>query len=211
MAGNTNQHTAAATVRVGASSGNGAGLSIHFHLVGEGGAGDAMEERDSAGAGDASTASFTGDSKPAANRSRKWFQYASVTGWESAQEILVELSDAQVQGGAWRAGKMSENKHHVVYNFRCPFHSTHGCPWEVRVRILKHQLDQGEKSGEKEPVRMCKTSEERKKEHALHVCDVELDEKFPHADHTEIQTNGPHQFWVCAAEGNVTGNLMMYA
>ena len=90
----------------------------------------------------------------------KWFQHASVTGWESAQEILVELSDAQVQGGAWRAGKMSENKHHVVYNFRCPFHSTHG---------------------------------ERKKEHALHVCDVELDEKFPHADHTEIQTNGPHQ------------------
>ena len=47
----------------------------------------------------------------------KWFQHASVTGWESAQEILVELSDAQVQGGAWRAGKMSENKHHVVYNF----------------------------------------------------------------------------------------------
>ena len=49
---------------------------------------------------------------------------------------------------------------------------------------------------------MCKTSEERKKEHALHVCDVELDEKFPHADHTGIQTKGPHQFWVCAAEGN---------
>ena len=39
-------------------------------------------------------------------------------------------------------------------------------------------------------------------EHALHVCDVELDETFPHADHTGIQTNGPHQFWVCAAEGN---------
>ena len=29
-------------------------------------------------------------------------------------------------------------------------------------------------------MRMCKTSDERKKEHALHVCDVELDEKFPH-------------------------------
>ena len=64
-----------------------------------------------------------------------------------------------------RGGKgPSETKKHMVYNFRCPFHSTHGCPWEVRVRILKHQLDQGEKSGEKEPVlvRMCKTSEERK-------------------------------------------------
>ena len=94
MPGNTNQHTAAATVRVGASSGDGADLSTHFHLVGEGGAGDAMQECDSAGAGDPSTASFTGDSKPAANRSRKWFQYASVTGWDRAQAILVQLSDA---------------------------------------------------------------------------------------------------------------------
>ena len=59
------------------------------------------------------------------------------------------------------------------------------------MRIRKNQQGQNEKSGEKESVlvRMCKTSEERKKEHALHVCDVELDEKFPHADHTGIQTN----------------------
>ena len=72
------------------------------------------------------------------------------------------------------------------------------------MRILKHQPGQDEKSGEKETVlaRMCKDSEERKKEHAQHVCDVELDEKHPHTDHTAIQTNGPHQFWVCAAEGN---------
>ena len=72
------------------------------------------------------------------------------------------------------------------------------------MRILKRQLGQDETSGEKEPfhVRMCKDSEERKKEHAQHVCDVELDEKHPHTDHTAIQTNGPHQFWVCAAEGN---------
>ena len=162
----------------------------------------AMEEPDCPG--DADLSRITGDSQPAANRSRKWFPYASVFGWESAQEILVQLSDAQVQGGAWRAGKMAENKNHVVYHFRCPFRCTHGCPWEVRVRIRKHQLGQNEKQGEKESVlvRMCKTSEERKREHALHVCDVELDEKFPHADHTEIQTNGPHQFWVCAAEGN---------
>ena len=201
MSCNTIQQTA--TVRVGEHSGDGADLSSHFELAGaQGGAGEAMEELDSAGDGDLSTARITGDSLPGVNRSRKWFQYASVTGWESAQEILVELSDAQVQGGAWRAGKMSENKHHVVYNFRCPFHSTHGCPWEVRVRILKDQLGQGETSGEKEPVRMCKTSEERKKEHAQHVCDVELDEKYPHTDHTAIQTKGPHQFWVCAAEGN---------
>ena len=80
-----------------------------------------------------------------------------------------------------------------------PLHS-----WEVRVRIRKNEQGQNEKSGEKKSVlvRMCRTSDERKKEHALHVCDVELDEKFPHADHTGIQTKGPHQFWVCAAEGN---------
>ena len=105
MRGKKNQHTAAATVRVGASSGNGAGLSIHFHLVGEGGAGDAMEERDSAGAGDPSaTARFAGQCKPGVNRSRKWFQYASATGWDRAQVILVQLSDAQVRGAAWRQG-----------------------------------------------------------------------------------------------------------
>ena len=99
---------------------------------------------------------------------------------------------------------MAENKNHVVYHFRCPFHCTHGCPWEVRVRIRKNQQGQQEKSAGEEwvPVRMCKTSDERKQEHALHVCDVELDEKFPHADHTGIQSKGPHQFWVCAAEGN---------
>ena len=205
MAGNTIQHTAAATARVREHSADGAALACHFELPGApGGAGQAIEELDCLGDADADLSRITGDNQSAVNRTRQWFQYASVTGWESAQEILVHLSDAQVQGAAWRAGKMAENKNHVVYHFRCPFHCTHGCPWEVRVRIRKNQQGQNEKSGKKESVlvRMCKTSDERKKEHALHVCDVELDEKFPHADHTGIQTKGPHQFWVCAAEGN---------
>ena len=205
MAGNTIQHTAAATARVREHSADGSALACHFELPGApGGAGQAIEELDCLGDADADLSRITGDSQSAVNRTRQWFQYASVTGWESAQEILVHLSDAQVQGAAWRAGKMAENKNHVVYHFRCPFHCTHGCPWEVRVRIRKNQQGQNEKSGKKESVlvRMCKTSDERKKEHALHVCDVELDEKFPHADHTGIQTKGPHQFWVCAAEGN---------
>ena len=93
MPGNTNQHTAAATVRVGASSGDGADLSTHFHLVGEGGAGDAMQECDSAGAGDPSTTRFTGECKPAANHSRKWFQYASVTGWDRHEPDDVSVFD----------------------------------------------------------------------------------------------------------------------
>ena len=203
MPGNAIQQTAAATARVGEPSGDGGALTCHFELPGaQGGVGLAMEDLD--GPGDAELSGIMCDNQSAVNRTRQWFQYASVTGWESAQEILVHLSDAQVQGAAWRAGKMAENKNHVVYHFRCPFHYTHGCPWEVRVRIRKNQQGQNEKSGEKESVlvRMCKTSDERKKEHALHVCDVELDEKFPHADHTGIQTKGPHQFWVCAAEGN---------
>ena len=159
---------------------NGADLPSHFDLVAaQGGA---------------------GDSAPAANRGRKWFQHARVTGWECAQEMLVRLSDAQVQGAAWRQGKVSETEVHVVYNFRCPFHSTHWCPWEVRVRILKTQPTSG--AGGTIRVRMCKDSEDRKKEHAQHVCDVELDEKYPHTDHTAFQKSGPHQFWVCAAEGN---------
>ena len=105
MAGNTNQHTAAATVRVGAFSGDGADLSTCFHLWGESGAGDVTQECDSAGAGDPSaTARFAGQCKPGVNRSRKWFQYASATGWDRAQAILVQLSDAQVRGAAWRQG-----------------------------------------------------------------------------------------------------------
>ena len=203
MPGNAIQPTAAATARAGEPSGDVGALTCHFELPGaQGGAGLAMEDLD--GPGEAGLSGITGDNQSAGNRSRQWFQYASVTGWESAQEILTKLSDAQVQGGAWRAGKMAENKNHVVYHFRCPFHYTHGCPWEVRVRIRKNQQGQQEKSGEEEsvPVRMCKTSKDREQEHALHVCDVELDEKFPHADHTGIQTTGPHQLWVCAAEGN---------
>ena len=203
MPGNAIQQTAAATARVGEPSGDGGALTCHFELPGaQGGVGLAMEDLD--GPGDAELSGIMCDNQSAVNRSRQWFQYASVTGWESAQEILEQLSDAQVQGAAWRAGKMAENKNHVVYHFRCPFHYTHGCPWEVRVRIRKSQQGQQEKSAGEEwfPVRMCKTSDERKQEHALHVCDVELDEKFPHADHTGIQSKGPHQFWVCAAEGN---------
>ena len=205
MAGNAIQQTAAATARVREHSADGAALVCHLELPGaQGGAEQAIDFPDCLGDADADLSSITGDTQPVANRSRQWFQYASVTGWESAQQILVHLSDAQLEGGAWRAGKMAENKIHVVYHFRCPFHYTHGCPWEVRVRIRKNQQGQQEKSAGEEwfPVRMCKTSDERKQEHALHVCDVELDEKFPHADHTGIQSKGPHQFWVCAAEGN---------
>ena len=67
MSGNTIQQTA--TVRVGDPSGDGASLSSHFELAGaQGGAGEAMEELDSAGDGDLSTARITGDSLPAVNR-----------------------------------------------------------------------------------------------------------------------------------------------
>ena len=51
-----------------------------------------MEDLD--GPGEAGLSGITGDNQSAGNRSRQWFQYASVTGWESAQEILTKLSDA---------------------------------------------------------------------------------------------------------------------
>ena len=125
-----------------------------------------------------------------------WTEFATAKGWESACAEIKRLGREQCGGAKLLTGTVGDTSQHVVYGFRCPFRSSHGCPWQARIRIPRDQPCSAEGGLGVALV----TPEYRAKMHNDHVCIIEVTCNRSHVDHFGKQETRAHRAWVAAAQ-----------
>ena len=117
-----------------------------------------------------------------------WTEFQVVTGWAAVEQVLSRLALDQCGGAPLVCGSMSKSAAHVLYTYRCAFHSTHDCKWLARIRIPR------------DDAMMPVKPQQRFLVHAGHQCIVEVAADTSHCNHFAKQDTGAHIVWKAAVQ-----------